>query len=221
MLFSNRDSSSVVFTNEMIIILALVVLTVILAIVQILFIIFQKQIQELIDKRKKVNKQSKNVTEIMHFINDLASTLAKMSYDKIGALLVVENKDNLKKYIKKRKKVDVKFFPEFVTSVFYNHKSPLHDGAMIIRNLKIISLSSYLHMTSRIVDVQYGARHRAAFGICEYYDCFAFVVSETNGNITFSHRDEIRRLSQDPEELAGQITQIFSSLSIYKSQFKK
>ena len=119
------------------------------------------------------------------------------------------------------KKVDVKFFPEFVTSVFYNHKSPLHDGAMIIRNLKIISLSSYLHMTSRIVDVQYGARHRAAFGICEYYDCFAFVVSETNGNITFSHRDEIRRLSQDPEELAGQITQIFSSLSIYKSQFKK
>ena len=78
MLFSNRDSSSVVFTNEMIIILALVVLTVILAIVQILFIIFQKQIQELIDKRKKVNKQSKNVTEIMHFINDLASTLAKM-----------------------------------------------------------------------------------------------------------------------------------------------
>ena len=209
MLFSNRDSSSVVFTNEMIIILALVVLTVILAIVQILFIIFQKQIQELIDKRKKVNKQSKNVTEIMHFINDLASTLAKMSYDKIGALLVLG------------KKVDVKFFPEFVTSVFYNHKSPLHDGAMIIRNLKIISLSSYLHMTSRIVDVQYGARHRAAFGICEYYDCFAFVVSETNGNITFSHRDEIRRLSQDPEELAGQITQIFSSLSIYKSQFKK
>ena len=221
MLFSNRDSSSVVFTNEMIIILALVVLTVILAIVQILFIIFQKQIQELIDKRKKVNKQSKNVTEIMHFINDLASTLAKMSYDKIGALLVVENKDNLKKYIDLGKKVDVKFFPELVTSVFYNHKSPLHDGAMIIRNLKIISLSSYLHMTSRIVDVQYGARHRAAFGICEYYDCFAFVVSETNGNITFSHRDEIRRLSQDPEELAGQITQIFSSLSIYKSQFKK
>ena len=221
MSFSNRDSSSVVFTNEMIIILALVVLTVILAIVQILFIIFQKQIQELIDKRKKVNKQSKNVTEIMHFINDLASTLAKMSYDKIGALLVVENKDNLKKYIDLGKKVDVKFFPEFVTSVFYNHKSPLHDGAMIIRNLKIISLSSYLHMTSRIVDVQYGARHRAAFGICEYYDCFAFVVSETNGNITFSHRDEIRRLSQDPEELAGQITQIFSSLSIYKSQFKK
>ena len=221
MLFSNRDSSSVVFTNEMIIILALVVLTVILAIVQILFIIFQKQIQELIDKRKKVNKQSKNVTEIMHFINDLASTLAKMSYDKIGALLVVENKDNLKKYIDLGKKVCVKFFPEFLTSVFYNHKSPLHDGAMIIRNLKIISLSSYLHMTSRIVDVQYGARHRAAFGICEYYDCFAFVVSETNGNITFSHRDEIRRLSQDPEELAGQITQIFSSLSIYKSQFKK
>ena len=221
MLFSNRDSSSVVFTNEMIIILALVVLTVILAIVQILFIIFQTQIRELLDKRKKVNKQSKNVTEIMHFINDLASTLAKMSYDKIGALLVVENKDNLKKYTDLGKKVDVKFFPEFVTSVFYNHKSPLHDGAMIIRNLKIISLSSYLHMTSRIVDVQYGARHRAAFGICEYYDCFAFVVSETNGNITFSHRDEIRRLSQDPEELAGQITQIFSSLSIYKSQFKK
>ena len=73
-----------------------------------------------------------------------------------------------------------------------------------------------LYVSQYIVAVPEGA-----FGICEYYDCFAFVVSETNGNITFSHRDEIRRLSQDPEELAGQITQIFSSLSIYKSQFKK
>ena len=207
--------------NEFWTVLLLIIIVIILAIIQIFFLVFQRQLQETIDKRKKIRKQNKSISEIIYFINDLASTLAKMSYDKVGALIVVENKDNLKKYIDLGKRVDVKFFPEFVTSVFYNHKSPLHDGAMIVRNLRIISLSSYLHMTSRIVDVQYGARHRAAFGICEYYDCFAFVVSETNGNITFAHRDEIKRLSQDPEELAGQITQLFSSLSIYKSQFKK
>ena len=62
MLFSNRDSSSVVFTNEMIIILALVVLTVILAIVQILFIIFQKQITELVNKIwKSINRDAATV----------------------------------------------------------------------------------------------------------------------------------------------------------------
>lgn len=196
-------------------------LLLIICTIQIFFIIFQHQIQDFFSKARKVKRKNKTPEQVKLFINDLASVLAKLSYDKVGAIIVVENNDNLQKYIDVGRKVNVDFFPEFVSCVFYNHDSPLHDGGMIIRNLKIISLSSYLYMTDRIVDVQYGARHRAAFGICEKYDCFAFVVSETNGRITCVHKHEIKQLPQNPEEMVGQITKIFANHSVYKNQFKK
>jgi ABC-type methionine transport system ATPase subunit len=62
--------------------------------------------------------------------------------------------------------------------------------------------------------VEYGARHRAAMGICERYDCFSFVVSETNGNITFVQGNNTRLLSTSPEELANQIAKIFASANL-------
>jgi hypothetical protein len=73
-------------------------------------------------------------------------------------------------------------------------------------------------MTKKIVNVEYGARHRAAFGICEKYDCFAFVVSETNGNITVVHLDEFKRLSQSPEKLAAEIAKIFASSGMFNNR---
>jgi hypothetical protein len=75
-------------------------------------------------------------------------------------------------------------------------------------------------MTRRIVNVEYGARHRAAFGICEKYDCFAFVVSETNGNITAVHLDDFKRLSQQPEKLVSEIAKIFASSGIFNNKKK-
>jgi hypothetical protein len=73
-------------------------------------------------------------------------------------------------------------------------------------------------MTKKIINVEYGARHRAAFGICEKYDCFAFVVSETNGNITAVHLDEFKRLSQSPEKLVIEIVKIFSNAGMFKER---
>jgi hypothetical protein len=62
--------------------------------------------------------------------------------------------------------------------------------------------------------VEYGARHRAAIGICERYDCFSFVVSETSGNVTIVHGSSIKQLSSSPEELANQIAKLFIKTSI-------
>jgi diadenylate cyclase len=79
-------------------------------------------------------KRDEDLKFIMNFINDLASVLIKMSADKIGSLIVIENKDSLTPYINIGNKIDSPFFPEFITSIFYNKKSPLHDGAIIVRD---------------------------------------------------------------------------------------
>ena len=104
--------------------------------------------------------------------------------------------------------MDSPFFPEFVYSVFYNHESALHDGAMILRNLRIASLSSYLPVSKRLLPVKYGSRHRAAFGIAERTDALAFVVSETTGTISFMRVADHKVLSNNSVELAKELTDI-------------
>ena len=208
-------------TTGTIILLTFLVVILVAIVAFCLVIIFKDRIVNSWRRRvhRKKNKQAMNV-DLSYFINNLSSSLAKLSFDKTGALIILENENNLQKYIDAGKKVNIDFFPEFVTNVFYNHKSPLHDGAMIIRDLKIVSLSSYLPMTKKPLPIYYGARHRAAVGVCEYFDCFAFCVSETTGAVTYVHNDSIKQLSSSPEELAEFIAKELWSKSIYKKEFK-
>lgn len=160
-----------------------------------------KHILGLGNKNLDINKTSL-------FITNFATTLSKLSSDKVGALIVIENKNNLQKYVEIGNEVHSNFLPELVYSIFYNHKSALHDGAMIIRNFEIVSASSYLPLSSRLLPVKYGARHRAAFGIAERTDALAFVVSETTGQISFMCGADVQILSSDSVKLAHQLTAI-------------
>lgn len=157
------------------------------------------------DKRKKII----NIDEISIFFTNFATALTRLSNNKVGALFVFENKENLEKYIQLGNKVDSSFFPEFAYSVFYNHESALHDGAMILRNLRITGLSSYLPVSNRLLPVKYGARHRAAFGITERTDALAFVVSETTGSISFMCGPEHLTLPTDSIQAANMLVDIF------------
>ena len=149
-----------------------------------------------------------NVDEVSMFITSFATALSRLSSSKVGALIVFENRDSLEKYVQLGNKIDSPFFAEFVYSIYYNHESSLHDGAMILRNLRITSLSSYLPVSKRLLPVKYGARHRAAFGIAERTDALAFVVSETTGNISFMHESHYINLPSDSVALANEITSI-------------
>ncbi len=156
-------------------------------------------------------KKDDSFDKMVSFANKLSSALLKMSTDKVGALIVIEKNQSLQQYINIGSKIESEFLPELIYTIFYNKKSPLHDGAIIVRDWKIVSVSSYLPTSKRIVNISYGARHRAAFGITEKFDCFAFVVSETTGQITEVHLDEVNKLSNIPEKLTNQIIKIFTT----------
>ncbi len=208
-------------SNKIIFIIIISLLGLVL-LIQIVFLFRNLLIGYIKNKNHLKNKKRKKVIEQVDiFINNVVTSLAKLSYDKIGGIIIIENRDNLDKYINLGTKVKSDFLPEFITSIFYNHKSPLHDGAMIVRDLKICSLSSYLPLTRRIISVEYGSRHRAAFGICEYFDCLSFVVSETSGNITFAYKSIIRRLSSNPIQLTIELTEIFRKFWIYNKFVRK
>jgi DNA integrity scanning protein DisA with diadenylate cyclase activity len=90
-----------------------------------------------------------------------------------------------------------------IENIFLKH-SPLHDGAMIIRNNRIISARCILPVTQKTnIPGHYGLRHRAAIGVTEVNDCIALVVSEETGNISMVVEGEIRTIK--PLELKERI----------------
>jgi diadenylate cyclase len=147
------------------------------------------------DIKKKVMRKKKNQDTNLSFIRSLTSTLLRLSESKIGAIIVIENKDSLEEYINIGYKILASFSPELVVSMLFNKHSPLHDGAIIVRDTEIVSVSSYLPITSQVLNVGYGARHRAAYGLSEKTDSHCFVVSETSGNISYFKKGKLTLLS--------------------------
>ena len=99
----------------------IIVLLIVVVAIQIITVVFQQKIQEFFDKVRKNKKQKKTVQQVQYFISNLASSLARLSYDSVGAIIIIENRESLYKYINSGKKVDIDFFPEFVFNIFYNH----------------------------------------------------------------------------------------------------
>ena len=170
-------------------------------------------------KRNKLNVTNQDA--IIDFFNNLSSVLVYLSTKQIGALIIIENHDNLQMYIDSGRKVNVPFFPEFIVNIFDNHNSPLHDGAIIIRNFTIVSLSSYLPTTNRELPVGYGSRHRASFGISEQYDCYSFIVSETTGSISCMHNGIQTKLSNKSDQIKNQIYLLLRDNSIFSNVLMK
>jgi diadenylate cyclase len=108
-----------------------------------------------------------------------------------GAIIVIEREDNLQGIIDSGTKMDAEVTAELLTTLFVPH-SPLHDGAVVIRNGKIASAGCILPLSQNPnLSKSYGTRHRAAVGITEETDALAVVVSEETHTISFTMAGKI------------------------------
>lgn len=151
-------------------------------------------------KRKKgmhaISEQARET-----YIKNLQETLLYLSERKIGALIINEQRNSLNIYEESGYQISADFSPGFVIAIFSNKHASFHDGALIVSGGKITSISCYVPISKKHVDIKYGARHRAAIGVSEVTDAIAFVVSETNGNISFSKKGELESLGKDKKEI--------------------
>lgn len=120
-------------------------------------------------------------------IDAVVKACNEMSDDKIGALIVFENDTLLGDIIATGTIIDGKASKELIGNVFYP-KSPLHDGAMIIRRDSVYAAGCILPLTkdNSSVKSSFGTRHRAAIGMSEESDALVFVVSEETGKISYA-----------------------------------
>ena len=131
-----------------------------------------------------------------------------MSASKTGALIVVTNQQELKVFADTGEIVDAALSTRLIENIFFKN-TPLHDGALLIRNGRAWSAGCILPVSKRTdLPKRYGLRHRAALGITEKTDALAIVVSEETGNISVAKADTIQRVTK--EELEKQLAIAFN-----------
>ncbi|MBM7688880.1 diadenylate cyclase [Enterococcus ureilyticus] len=121
-----------------------------------------------------------------------------MSKRKIGALITVERNTGLDEYIETGIDLDADISGELLINIFIPN-TPLHDGAVIVKQGKIAVASAYLPLSeSNLIPKEFGTRHRAAVGISEVSDAVTIIVSEETGDVSLTlNNDLIPRLTQE------------------------
>ncbi len=127
------------------------------------------------------------------FINALVEEASALSRQKIGALIVIEQNTKLGDIIKTGTIIDSDPSAELIGNIFFPN-SPLHDGAMIVRNGRLHAAGCFLPLSDNSeISRELGTRHRAALGMSEMSDALVIVVSEETGYITACQNGRLDR----------------------------
>lgn len=142
-------------------------------------------------------------------INEIVKACVEMGKVKTGALIVIEQKESLKDYERTGIEVDGIVTSQLLINIF-EHNTPLHDGAVIIRGNRVTSATCYLPLSDNLgLSKELGTRHRAGVGVSEARDCLTVIVSEETGKISVAYEGKLER-SLSAEELKTRLQQILN-----------
>ena len=181
------------------------------SIILVIVVIFQHDIRRaLTTVGKNPFFTGTSLAEGSHFFEELIMATVSLANKKIGALIVLERKTGLREYIEGGIDLEARVSKELIASIFLP-PSPLHDGAMIIRDGKIAAAGCLLPLSmDSEVGNDMGTRHRAAIGLTKETDAVVIVVSEETGAISFVLEGKITR-NLDPTALRRILLRLFQS----------
>lgn len=179
-------------------------------------VVFQPELRRALEKLGEKNLLS-NISlfdrnkENQRFSDETLESLVKACFDMgsvcTGALIVVEQAIRLTEYEMTGIDLDCKVSSQVLLNIF-EHNTPLHDGAIIVRGDRITSATCYLPLSDNMqISKDLGTRHRAALGMSEVSDAMVIVVSEETGQVSVAMGGQLAR-GITPEYLATRLSQI-------------
>lgn len=173
------------------------------SIVIVIVILFQDEIRRALALVGTNPLTGSNLGEQRHLIEELVKTAGTLSSKRIGALIVIERTTGLKNYIEKGTRIEGTVSKDLLLSIFMPF-SPIHDGAVIIREGRIAAAQCFLPLTvNPRLEKVLGTRHRAALGLTEETDALVIILSEETGKVSVAcegklysrlEADELRRM---------------------------
>lgn len=190
-------------------------------------VVFQPELRRALEKLGEKNLFS-NLTrfdknkENQRFSDETIEGIVKACFDmgsvKTGALIVVEQAIHLTEYEMTGIELDCKVSGQILVNIF-EHNTPLHDGAVIIRGDRITSATCYLPLSDNMqISKDLGTRHRAALGMSEVSDALIIAVSEETGKVSVAMGGQLVQ-GVNPEYLAARLSQIQYRMPDTKKRF--
>ncbi len=173
-------------------------------------IIFQPELRLALSKLSVKGMRYREIDAFDHFVDQLASSVYRLAEKHVGALIVLENQDNLDEYAAKSVILSAQFSSELLESIF-STTTPLHDGAIIIRGTTIVSAATILPLADDTTQLtrSMGTRHRAGLGISQISDAMVIVISEEGGRVSIS-REGIMTKGIKIDRFKGIVRSIFN-----------
>ena len=143
--------------------------------------------------------------------SEIVKAVFEMSKVKTGALIVMEKKVILNEYERTGIPIDALISSQLLMNIF-EHNTPLHDGAVFIRNQRVVAATCYLPLSDNMeLSKELGTRHRAGVGISEVSDSLTIIVSEETGEVSIAESGKLTRsVSQD--DLKAKLAEITQSV---------
>ena len=185
--------------------------------VVVLVIVFQPELRRILEQlgrskfaRKLFGSPKKQRNAMMEqHVSEIVKALNNMSRKKIGALIVIERSTKLGDVIESGTVVDAEISSQLIENIF-EPNTPLHDGAVIIRDERITAAACILPLTDDYsISRELGTRHRAAIGITETTDAVSLIVSEETGIISMTREGKLTRYL-DTKSLTILLTELFT-----------
>ena len=169
----------------------------------VLLILFQPELRKVLEQVGRTSLSNLTVfapnmsaseyerSQMIKTINAICDSCAVLSKEKIGALIVMEKETKIGDIISTGTIIDSQASADLIKNVFFPN-SPLHDGALVIRNSRLYAAGCFLPLSDNYeISRSLGTRHRAALGISEVSDAVVVVVSEETGNITVAKNGKL------------------------------
>lgn len=187
------------------------------ALITAIVVIFQPELRKVVEQlgQKKIMASifpfdsGKEVKERFtdKTVNELIKACFDMAEVKTGALIVIEQEIRLDEYVRTGINVDALLTSQLLINIF-EHNTPLHDGAIIIRGDRIVSATCYLPLSDNMkLSKDLGTRHRAAVGMSEVSDALIIAVSEETGAVSIAMGGRLER-NVRPERLTERLLDV-------------
>ena len=159
-------------------------------------VIFQPELRRALERVGRTGRlfsRSRDTTITSKLISELIRSCNRLSQLRFGAIIVLEDQTGLRELVETGVRIDSNVNTELLLTIFHPG-TPLHDGAVIIRDDRIVAASCVLPLTQRsLSDTSLGTRHRAGIGITEDTDALALIVSEETGSISAARNGRLAR----------------------------
>ena len=181
----------------------------------IIVVIFQPEIRKALERVGRgrffgIGFDNNMVSEDTKDIENIERAILNLSIRKIGALMVFERKTGLKDIIESGTTLDARISSELIENIFVPN-SPMHDGAMILKNNRIVAAGCFLPLSNNPnLSSDLGTRHRAGLGMSEMSDAVIIIVSEETGIISKAHDGVLSRYI-DRKALRGILNELYAS----------